>query len=206
VNDLTPTSTRPTAEPLRETRGAGPARRAALRSLRSRVQGLTNDPNDLFEPPRADRPWRYIVIHHSDSDAGNYAEIDQLHRERLGTAGCGYHFVIGNGSSSPDGQIEVTQRWADQKGGAHCRDAKSPAVNDYGIGICLVGDLDAGPPTERQVEAARVLVAYLQERYAIADDRVASHAQVAATPTACPGKHFPATAILGQRSLAAAAR
>lgn len=199
VNDFTPTSRSPQLSPLRETRGGDPSRRIALRS---RVRGFANDPNDLFEPPRADRPWRYIVIHHSDSDAGSYAEIDRLHRERLGTAGCGYHFVIGNGSSSPDGQIEVTQRWSEQKGGAHSRNAQSPTMNDYGIGVCLVGDLDKNAPTERQVEAARSLVAYLQERYVIPDDRVGSHSELAATPTVCPGKHFPVAAILGERNLA----
>lgn len=201
VNDYTPTSRDPELRPLRETRGAAdPTHRTALRS---RVRDFANDPNDLFEPPRADRPWRYIVIHHSDSQEGSYAEIDRLHRERLGTAGCGYHFVIGNGSGSPDGQIEVTQRWSEQRGGAHCRNAQSPTMNDYGIGICLVGDLEENQPTERQVEAARSLVAYLQERYAIPGDRVGNHSALAASPTVCPGKHFPVTAILGDRSLAA---
>lgn len=194
-----PTSRGAELKPLRETRGADPTRRTALRSS---LQGFANDPNDLFEPPRADRPWRYIVVHHSASDSGSYAEIDRLHRERLGTAGCGYHFVVGNGSNTPDGQIEVTRRWSEQKGGAHCRDARSPAVNDYGIGICLVGNLEQGPPSERQIEASRALVAYLQERYAIPEDRVGSHADLAGTATACPGKHFPATAILGRKHLA----
>ncbi len=108
-----------------------------------------NDPGDLFQPPKADRGWRYIVIHHSASASGSYASIDRQHRSRLGTDGCGYHFVIGNGSDSPDGQIEVTRRWAEQKAGAHCRDATTSDVNDYGIGICLVGDFDQGAPTPR---------------------------------------------------------
>lgn len=200
VNDFTPTSKSPTFTPLRETRGLAPASRTALRS---RVQDFANDPNDLFEPPRADRPWRYIVIHHSDSESGGYEEIDRLHRERLGTAGCGYHFVVGNGSSTPDGQIEVTQRWSEQKGGAHCRNAQSASMNDYGIGICLIGNFEESEPTERQVAAVRSLVAYLQERYAIPEDRVGSHALMAASPTVCPGKHFPVAAILGNRTIAA---
>ena len=105
--------------------------------------------------------------------------------------GCGYHFVIGNGTGSRDGAIEVTRRWSEQRPGAHCRDAAHPAVNEYGIGICLVGDLDAGPPTPKQVESARALVAYLQQRYAIPPERVVTHATVSATPTACPGSRFP---------------
>lgn len=175
-----------------------PARRAALRSV---VEPFVNDPNDLFQPPQADRPWRYVVLHHSDTGAGGYAQIDRDHRTVRGWNGCGYHFVIGNGTESPDGQIEVAGRWADQKAGAHCRDGKTADINEYGIGICLVGDFDQAPPTPRQVEASRALVAYLQDRYAIPSEQIGTHALLAGRPTACPGRHFPAEAILGSRTL-----
>lgn len=180
----------------------GVARPIGRTALRSRVEPFVNDPNDLFLPPKADRNWRYVVLHHSASDTGGYAQIDREHRKKLGTAGCGYHFVIGNGTGSPDGQVEVTQRWSDQKAGAHCRTAKDPGVNDYGIGICLVGDLDHNPPTAKQIAAAHALVAYLSERYAIPAQHVGTHAVVAQDATACPGKHFPAEAILGRRNMA----
>lgn len=185
----------------RNTKPAAPTTRRA--TLRTRLTQYVNDPNDLFQPPKADRSWRYVVLHHSAQPEGGYAEIDREHRERLGSAGCGYHFVIGNGTGSPDGQIEVAQRWSDQRGGAHCRDAKSPAVNDYGIGICLVGDLDQGGPTSKQVEAAQALVEYLQSRYNIPTRNVDVHARLAHNPTACPGKHFPSQAILGALGVAA---
>jgi hypothetical protein len=182
---------------------ANPNRRVATRAaLRARLSPLVNDPNDLFQPPRADRPWRYIVLHHSANSAGSYASIDREHRQLQGFNGCGYHFVIGNGSESPDGQIEVAQRWSEQKAGAHCRDGKIPDINDYGIGICLIGDVDQAPPTAKQIESARLLVAYLRERYAIAPDRVGTHALMAGTPTNCPGKNFPTSAILGSRGMA----
>lgn len=200
-NGLSPTSRAPRNNTLRETRGASPAP-ARSGSLRSQIAPFVNDPNDLFEPPRADRPWQYIVMHHSAGASGSYEAIDRAHREQMGTAGCGYHFVIGNGSQSPDGQIEVTSRWSEQRAGAHARDARTPAVNEYGIGICLVGNLDQEPPTPRQIEAARILVSYLRERYAIPSERTGSHAQLAQNPTACPGKHFPAEAVLGNRKLA----
>ncbi len=170
-------------------------------TLRSRVQSFVNDPADLFLPPKADRPWRYVVIHHSAHPTGSYAQIDHDHRESIGTA-CGYHFVIGNGTESEDGLIEVASRWSEQKSGAHCRDAGQPAVNDYGIGICLIGNLNDAPPTARQIEAARALVDYLSDRYNITTERVGTHAQLAQSTTACPGKHFPAEAILGGRNLA----
>ena len=152
---------------------------------------------ELFYPNKADRPWRYIVVHHSASTAGNYDEIDREHRKLLGYDGCGYHFVIGNGNGSGDGQIEVAQRWNAQKQGVHCRNARSNDVDEYGIGICLVGDLDQQPPTQRQVAATRALISYLSGRYRIEPARISTHAHLAATPTACPGKFFPSTVLAG---------
>ncbi len=171
-------------------------------SLGNQLRPFVNDPDDLFLPPKAERPWKYVVLHHSANETGNYDQIDKEHRKTLGWAGCGYHFIIGNGTGSPDGQIEVSQRWSNQKNGVHCRNSKTSEMNEYGIGICLVGDLDDKPPTPRQIQAAKNLVAYLSERYSIPGDHIGSHAQLANSPTACPGKHFPAQAILGSRNLA----
>lgn len=170
------------------------------------VQAFVNDPADLFTPPRADRPWRYIVLHHSAHAQGGLAQIDRDHRERLGTLGCGYHFVVGNGSESPDGQVEVARRWSEQKGGAHCRDCQPPDANEYGIGICLVGNLDQSPPTAQQIEATRALVAYLQDRYQIPSANVEIHSQVARSATPCPGRQFPTQAILGNLDRSMASR
>jgi len=152
--------------------------------------------NELFYPNKADRPWRYIVLHHSASASGNIDQIDREHRKILGYDGCGYHFVIGNGQGSGDGQIEVAQRWNNQKQGVHCRNARSHDVDEYGIGICLVGDLDRQPPTPRQVAAAQALIGYLGQRYHIEPGHISTHAHLAATPTVCPGKFFPTESIL----------
>jgi N-acetyl-anhydromuramyl-L-alanine amidase AmpD len=118
----------------------------------------------------------------------------------LGWNGCGYHFVIGNGTGSPDGQIQVARRWSDQKNGVHCRNGKNADVNEYGIGICLVGDLDSEPPTAKQIASARALIAYLSERYQVPSDHVETHAHLAASPTKCPGKLFPTNEILSSAS------
>jgi N-acetyl-anhydromuramyl-L-alanine amidase AmpD len=166
------------------------------------VQSYVNDADDLFVPPKADRPWKYVVLHHSAHDTGSYAQIDRDHRQIQGWNGCGYHFVIGNGSESPDGQIEIARRWTEQRSGAHCRNGRTAEVNEYGIGICLIGDLDKSPPTPRQIQAARALVAYLRDRYSISTDRIGTHAVLANAPTACPGKNFPTAAILGNGKVA----
>jgi len=154
--------------------------------------------SELIYPNKADRPWRYIVLHHSAAASGSYDQIDAEHRKILGIDGCGYHFVIGNGKGSADGQIEVAQRWTNQKQGVHCRNARSHDVDEYGIGICLVGDLDKSPPTPRQIAAAKALIAHLSSRYEIAQARVQTHSHLAATKTVCPGRHFPDDEILAR--------
>ena len=118
-------------------------------SLNERLQPFIDEStaNELMYPNKADRPWRYIVLHHSASASGNYDQIDAEHRKILGIDGCGYHFVIGNGTGSRDGQIEVSQRWNNQKQGAHTRNARTHDADEYGIGICLVGDFDQQPPS-----------------------------------------------------------
>lgn len=151
--------------------------------------------DQLVYPDKADRPWKYVVVHHSATAEGDYAQIDRDHRQRLGFDGCGYHFVIGNGTGSEDGRIEVASRWSQQKVGIHCRNARSHDMEEYGVGICLIGDLDKAPPTPRQIQALRALVAYLEERYNIKPSRVETHAHLAATPTVCPGRYFPADAL-----------
>jgi N-acetyl-anhydromuramyl-L-alanine amidase AmpD len=177
--------------------------RSRQAGLQERVRPFVNDPEDLFQPPKADRPWKYIVVHHSASATGSYSQIDREHRKIQGWDGCGYHFVIGNGSESPDGQIEVARRWSNQKHGLHCRNGKNPDLNEYGIGICLIGDLDNAPPTPKQIAAAKALVAYLSQRYEIPGDHAGTHAELADSPTACPGKLFPEEQIFGSKHLAA---
>jgi hypothetical protein len=192
----------PTSNGSVKTGRRSPSGRLRQASLREDLISYVNDPGDLFQPPKAERPWKYVVLHHSASASGSYDQIDREHRKSHGWDGCGYHFVIGNGTGSPDGQIEVAQRWVNQKQGIHCHDGKSPDMSEYGIGICLVGDLDNAPPTSRQIAAAKALVAYLGARYHIPTEQIGTHANLAASPTACPGKHFPVQAILGARNLA----
>ncbi len=185
----------------RDNRPAPPSS-AERTALRLKVQSMADDPIDLVQPPKAQRPWRYVVLHHSAKPTGGHDQLDREHRENHNLNGCGYHFVIGNGSESPDGQIEVTRRWSEQKSGAYCNDLSHPQANEYGISICLIGDLDKSPPTAKQVETARLLVDYLQQRYAITADRVGTHGMLANAGTACPGRQFPADSILRRSNIA----
>jgi len=62
--------------------------------------------------------------------------------------------------------------------------------NDNGIGICLIGNFDQTPPTDRQVAAVRGLARALAERYAISRGRPGA-ALRRASPRSVPEKLFP---------------
>jgi hypothetical protein len=145
-------------------------------------------------PPVAPRHWTWIIIHHSDSAYGSAAIIDQWHRAR-GFDELGYHFVIGNGTNSGDGQIEVGPRWTKQKWGAH-DNALDNRYNIYGIGICLVGDFNKTRPTPRQMRSLVKLVAYLMETYNIPASRVLGHGQTKVTE--CPGRNLNVASVREQ--------
>ncbi len=171
-------------------------RSGSLLALETEVARWIADEKLLFYPPAPARPWQYIVLHHSASESDSLETIDRFHREVRGWDGCGYHFVIGNGTYSGDGEIEVSRRWLEQKHGAHTKVAGHPEYNRYGIGICLVGNFEQHPPTPKQTQAARALVAYLMARYNIPPSRVSLHRVLAGGRTACPGSQFPTHALL----------
>jgi hypothetical protein len=129
--------------------------------------------------------WKWIVIHHSATPSGGARAFDKMHKAK-GWDELGYHFVIGNGTDTGDGQVEVGPRWPKQKWGAH---AKTPdnRFNNYGIGICLVGNFDVERPTKAQIQSLSKLVAYLMVTYHIPADHVLGHGQTKATD--CPGRN-----------------
>ena len=140
-----------------------------------------------WQPPGPERNWQYIVVHHSDSEKGCAAAFDAAHKQR-GWDELGYHFVIGNGTESGDGEVEIGPRWFKQKHGAHCKVTGHPEYNDVGIGICLVGNFDITHPTEAQMESLARLLRYLMARYNIPISHIYGHGQL--KPTNCPGRHF----------------
>jgi hypothetical protein len=149
-------------------------------------------PGAWIPPVAIERDWTAIVIHHSATPTGNAAIFDQWHRERNHWDGIGYDFVIGNGSDSADGQVEVTFRWRQQRTGAHCGGTPGNWANEEAIGICLVGDFGYERPSGPQMGALTRLVQWLQNRYGIRGARVYGHGTTpGARITECPGRHFP---------------
>jgi N-acetyl-anhydromuramyl-L-alanine amidase AmpD len=139
-------------------------------------------------PNVPENKWRYIVVHHSGAASGDAAVFDAWHKQR-GWEGLGYHFVIGNGSLTRDGLIEIGFRWTQQKAGAHAGVRGHPEFNEFGIGICLVGDFNQTRPTETQMASLTALVRALMQRYNIPKSRVVGHGMLKSTD--CPGKNFP---------------
>ena len=131
------------------------------------------------------REWNHIVIHHSASATGCASVFDREHRER-GWDGLGYHFVIGNGTGSGDGEVEVGYRWTKQMQGAHAGNAE---YNQHGIGICLVGDFQTGGrPSPQQLASLRRLVRFLQVKTGVPTAEVCGHGNVPGKKTLCPGQ------------------
>jgi len=152
---------------------------------------LRNIPRDWVPPSRLEKKWEAIIVHHSATRTGNAAIFDKKHREENHWEGVGYDFVIGNGSNSGDGQVEVTFRWRGQLTGAHCKTPNNWG-NEKGIGICLVGNFDYTTPTARQMQSLLKLVRFLQNRYRIPKSRVYGHKSTpGARVTGCPGRRFP---------------
>jgi len=160
---------------------------------RGRMQSVPR----TWVPRNKSERWECIVVHHSATPMGGAARFDRAHRER-GFDELGYHFVIGNGTDTGDGQIEVGPRWPKQKWGAH---AKTPdnQFNERGIGICLVGNFDNERPTPAQMASLSKLVTYLMKTYKIRAQDVIGHGETKATD--CPGRYINVAAF--RRQLAA---
>ena len=134
--------------------------------------------------------WTHIVIHHSGIEAGNAAAYDGAHRRRGMENGLAYHFVIGNGRDSGDGLVEIGPRWPKQLYGGHVR---SQAMNDHGIGICLVGNFENRKPGRKQLASLYALVNWLRGDGLPGNvpPKVTVHRWVDRNHTVCPGKNFP---------------
>jgi N-acetylmuramoyl-L-alanine amidase len=136
--------------------------------------------------------WKYIIVHNSGTRQGNARIFDYYHRNvRRMPNGLAYHFVIGNGTSSGNGQVEIGNRWTRQLNGGHVH---SDYLNYISIGICLVGDFNRDLPTKAEYEALDELIRYLRRRVGKVDGRysiVRGHKEINPRPTDCPGNRFP---------------
>jgi N-acetyl-anhydromuramyl-L-alanine amidase AmpD len=144
--------------------------------------------------------WKHIVIHHTATPSATPGGIDRFHREqRHMENGMAYHFLIGNGRGMGDGEVHIGNRWKKQIQGGHLASEK---LNQSSIGICLVGNFEAKPPTERQLQALQALIHKLRQQTGLSASAITTHRSIHPRHTTCPGKHFslPKSAELTDRS------
>lgn len=185
----------PTTRTSRSQRAVQQASHEMVRSDSLRVQPATL--SNPWKPKVKERAWKYMVLHHTASEAGSIQSIDKAHRQRKDSAGrpwlgIGYHFVIGNGNGMADGETQPTFRWTRQLHGAHAGVAD---YNQLGIGIVLVGNFEKSRPTPAQLQSARRLVRTLRTAYGIDNENIVTHGDV--NRTACPGRYFSLARITG---------
>jgi len=184
------TAPAPVAKAAPATRPANPPQTAVAAAQKSRGERNGVPQEWLINVPA--NQWQYIVIHHSATPAGNAASFDRMHKAK-GWDELGYHFVIGNGTSTGNGQIEVGDRWRRQINGGHVH---SDYLNNISLGICLVGDFNRDQPTRAQLDSCEELIRYLRERCGKVDRGnipVRPHREMNPPrwATDCPGDAFP---------------
>lgn len=132
--------------------------------------------------------WKHIVIHHTATPSATPRGIDRFHREqRHMENGMAYHFLIGNGRGMEDGEIYIGNRWKKQLQGGHLA---SEQLNKSSIGICLVGNFESKPPTDRQMKSLEALIRKLRQQTGLSAAAVTTHRSIHPRHTSCPGRHF----------------
>jgi hypothetical protein len=199
----------PTASPPQATAPAEPAQVVVKKSGYQKPRGFSL-PFHLFgkhytyltssvrreidRAPVLRERWRFIIVHNSGTKQGNARIFDYYHRHvRRMSNGLAYHFVIGNGTSSGNGEIEVGDRWRRQINGGHVH---SDYLNNISLGICLVGDFNREQPARAQLDSCEELIHYLRDRCGKVerhDIPVRPHREMNPPrwPTDCPGDDFP---------------
>ena len=141
----------------------------------------------LVGPKHAYAKWRTITLHHSATLQGNAETFDRNHRSRK-MGGLFYHFVIGNGAGSGDGELEVGWRWSKQR----------YVERLYDIQICLVGDFNRQNVTQAQFNTLVSLVSILRRQYGIPVRGIRRHQDLEGKVTECPGNNFPFSRLISE--------
>ncbi len=169
--------------------------------LRSVTESLPQDftearCRELAEPPPRDsyeplEDVRRIVVHHSATPDGCVRLFRLLHRGLNGWIDVGYHYVIGNGTYSGDGEVEEGRpSWA--------RGAHAKGGNADSLGICLVGNFEDSEPTAAQLGSLGRLLRGLVRLHRLKPEDVVLHRDVGTCRTACPGRNLDRAAVLAR--------
>ena len=137
----------------------------------------------------------HIVLHHSltkDGDTVSWGAIRDYHVGVYEWEDIGYHFGV---ELIGDEYEILLGRMPDQEG-AHCRELH---MNTFGIGICMVGNFDTGPPHPYQMDKTVELVRHLMRAHHIPRENVIGHREAGLLAgydwrlgqyKSCPGSFF----------------
>lgn len=157
----------------------GHYRSSKIKSVSSKEAHTLGQVQALVGPVHPASRWQTITVHHSATKKGSAKLFHRDHmRRRMG--GLFYHFVIGNGSYTGDGEIEIGYRWKKQV----------KANRPYDIQICVIGDFSKAPLSEAQLTSVSYLVSTLRKQYAIPVSRIRRHCDIPGKHTECPGRYF----------------
>ncbi len=139
--------------------------------------------------------WTNIVIEHSGQPHGNVETISKM---MAGPRGLPHHFIIGNGNGMGDGDLHLSYRWNTQSSPALESPPEVPSELDLSrsIRICLVGNGDAHPFTESQINRLAALIAGLKRELNIAGSDVRLGTDFAVSSG--PGPRFDLTMLQSQ--------
>ena len=140
--------------------------------------------------------WSTIVVHHLGQPAGSAELIDRNHR-KTGLDGLGYHFLIGNGNGLGDGAVHIGYRWLQQSAAAKPAGLDASQWSERVISICLIGNGNRRPFTERQLLHLSYLVQRLQEELSVPSNNVYLASDIGIDHKS-PGKYFAEAQFRGQ--------
>lgn len=97
------------------------------------------------------RPFRYAVLHESDTEDGpnvSARAIERYHKENNGWSSVGYHFLV---EQAPEGVTKDAMTiWLGRS--LYDIGAHAEGFNLQGFGVCCVGAYDLHPPDGRHWE------------------------------------------------------
>ncbi len=104
------------------------------------------------------KDWHRVVLHGSGGLAQGGARLLGRYQSAVHSQGLACHFVIGSGKGVADGRVEAGERWAK---GLPAGDIADTGMAGSSISVSVVGDFNASPPSQAQLEALDELMDYL---------------------------------------------
>jgi hypothetical protein len=112
--------------------------------------------------------WNSIQIFFSGTKSGSLAQLATTHGPNSADE-LNCHFLICNGNSADDGEIQATEKWQKQWS---IRPGPTWQGSDRTIRICLVGDAVSVPATNFQLKRLEMLLESLCRKFHIPADNV----------------------------------